>query len=417
MSDSSFNSLTLPSGLTVKNRLVKAAMEENMAAAMQLPSTELMRLYQTWAKGGVGLIITGNVMIDHLAMTGPGGVALEKNTNLTPFRDWANAAKQNNCKVIMQINHPGRQVFKKLGGKTLSASDVAVNLGKHSHLFATPKAMSEQDITDTIERFATTANQAQSAGFDGVEIHAAHGYLLSQFLSPLTNKRADKWGGSIENRSRLLLSVIDAIKSKVSNQFSVSVKLNSADFQRGGFDVKDAKTVLSLLADKQLDFVELSGGSYEAPAMQGKTADDSTLAREAYFLEFAKQLVQQAKMPIMVTGGISRLEVAERVLDSGISLVGMASALATSPNLPNTWQTQPEIEGTIYQVDWSDKTLSGLAVMAMVKQQLKRLGKGKKAQLKPSAMCALVKDQYNAAKLTNRYRKQFKHEIEALSDN
>lgn len=411
MSSTVFNEITLPSGLTLKNRLVKAAMEENMAAAMQMPSTELMRLYKTWAEGGVGLIISGNVMVDHLAMTGPGGVALEKNTDLTPFANWATAAKSQHCKAIMQINHPGRQVFKKLGGKVLSASNIALNMGKHSGMFSQPKAMTEQEIQDVINRFATTALKAEQAGFDGVEIHAAHGYLISQFLSPLTNKRSDHWGGSIENRARLLISVIDAIKAQVQDNFSISVKLNSADFQRGGFDVADAQQVLSLLSDKNLDFVELSGGSYEAPAMQGKSGDERTLAREAYFLEFAQQLVEQASMPIMVTGGIRKLSVAEQVLDTGVALVGMATALAVSPNLPNTWQKTPEIEGTIYQVSWKDKTLSGLAVMSLVKQQLRRLGSGKPAITNPSPAFALIKDQLRSAKLTKRYRKQFMQEL------
>lgn len=411
MSSTVFNEITLPSGLTLKNRLVKAAMEENMAAAMQMPSTELMRLYKTWAEGGVGLIISGNVMVDHLAMTGPGGVALEKDTDLTPFTNWATAAKSQHCKAIMQINHPGRQVFKKLGGKVLSASNIALNMGKHSGMFSQPKAMTEQEIQDVINRFATTALKAEQAGFDGVEIHAAHGYLISQFLSPLTNKRSDHWGGSIENRARLLISVIDAIKAQVQEDFSISVKLNSADFQRGGFDVEDAQQVLSLLSDKNLDFVELSGGSYEAPAMQGKSGDERTLAREAYFLEFAQQLVEQASMPIMVTGGIRKLSVAEQVLDTGVALVGMATALAVSPNLPNTWQKTPEIEGTIYQVSWKDKTLSGLAVMSLVKQQLRRLGSGKRAITNPSPAFALIKDQLRSAKLTKRYRKQFMQEL------
>ncbi len=411
MTSSVFNQITLESGLTLKNRLVKAAMEENMAAAMQLPSTELMRLYKTWADGGVGLIITGNVMIDHLAMTGPGGVALEQETDLTPFKSWASVAKSQHCKVVMQINHPGRQVFKKLGGKSLAPSNIPLNMGKHSHMFSQPKAMTEQDIADVIARFATTARLAEAAGFDGVEIHAAHGYLISQFLSPLSNQRNDQWGGSIENRARLLLSVVDAIKAVVSPHFSLSIKLNSADFQRGGFDVEDAQNVLTMLHGKHIDFVELSGGSYEAPAMQGKSADDRTLAREAYFLEFAEKLTKSSDIPIMVTGGIRRLPVAESVLATGVSLVGIASALATSPNLPNTWQDKPDIEGTIFNVNWQDKTLSGLAVMAMVKQQLRRLGQGKKTKLKPSATLALIKDQINAAKLTKRYRRQFKDEL------
>lgn len=411
MSTQAFTPLTLRSDISVKNRLVKAAMEENMATANQLPSTELMRLYQTWAHGGVGMIITGNVMIDHLAMTGPGGVALEADTDLTAFKSWAQSAKLNDTKVVMQINHPGRQVFKNMGGKVLSPSDVALNMGKHSHMFPTPTPMSEADIEDVITRFAVTAQKAQEAGFDGVEIHAAHGYLISQFLSPLTNQRNDQWGGSIENRARFLVSVVEAIKANVDKHFILSVKLNSADFQRGGFDVDDAKQVIAMLAPYELDFVELSGGSYEAPAMQGKSADDRTLAREAYFLSFANEIAEAATMPIMVTGGVKRLPVVEEVLSSNVDLVGMATALAMTPDLPNQWQQNPDLVGDLPVVSWKDKTLSGLATMSMVKRQLKRVGDGKKPVKSPSAICSLIKDQINKAKLTKRYRKQYNSDL------
>lgn len=172
-------------------------MEENLANADQQPDEALFNLYSQWALGGVGLIITGNVMIDHLAMTGPGGVALEEGADLAPFKALAQKAQQNDCKIVMQINHPGRQVFKKMGGKILSPSDVALNMGKHSNLFAPPTPMTEQDIQEVKQRFVTTATLAQQAGYDGVQIHAAHGYLLAQFLSPLTNKRDDQCGGQM----------------------------------------------------------------------------------------------------------------------------------------------------------------------------------------------------------------------------
>ncbi|REL34712.1 NADH:flavin oxidoreductase/NADH oxidase family protein [Thalassotalea euphylliae] len=406
-----YSPLELSSGIQVKNRLVKAAMEENMATDNQLPSTELMRLYSTWAQGGVGMIITGNVMVDHLAMTGPGGVALEAETDLTAFRTWAQAAKHGDTKVVMQINHPGRQVFKNLGGKAISPSDIAMDMGKHSHMFPKPTPMSEDDIQDVINRFAITAQRAQQAGFDGVEIHAAHGYLLSQFLSPLTNKRNDRWGGSIENRARILVETVKLIKANVDEHFIVSVKLNSADFQRGGFDIDDAEQVLEMLAPYNLDFIEVSGGSYEAPAMQGRSADERTLAREAYFLSFASQLAAKATMPIMVTGGVKRLAIAEQALAENIQLIGMATALAMTPQLPNKWQKQPDYVSPLPVVNWNDKTLSGAATMAIVKQQLKRLGQGKKPNLYPSALCCLVKDQLNKAKLTKRYRKQYQQEL------
>ncbi|MBH0015851.1 NADH:flavin oxidoreductase/NADH oxidase family protein [Pseudoalteromonas sp. NGC95] len=406
-----FTSFTLPSGLVLKNRIAKAAMEENLAQEDQTPSQALKNVYSAWAKGGTGLIITGNVMVDHLAMTGPGGLVLEQSTDITAFAELARLSKQNNCKVVMQINHPGRQVFKKMGGKALSASSVALNMGKHSHLFGVPKAMTQTDIDDVITRFTQTALQAEKAGFNGVQIHAAHGYLLAQFLSPLTNKRDDKWGGSLQNRARLLLEITRSIKAACSPTLSVSVKLNSADFQRGGFEPSDAQVVVDLLNELNVDFVELSGGSYEAPAMQGKTGDERTLAREAYFLEFAKAISNRSSIPIMTTGGISRLSIANNVIESGVALVGIATALAYQPNLPNKWQNEPLQLAVLPNVTWQDKTLAGLATMALVKRQIRRLGQGKPVKTNASLIFTLISDQLRSVKLTKRYRNRFASEI------
>ncbi|MBH0047389.1 NADH:flavin oxidoreductase/NADH oxidase family protein [Pseudoalteromonas sp. NZS11_1] len=406
-----FTSFTLPSGLVLKNRIAKAAMEENLAQEDQTPSQALKNVYSAWAKGGTGLIITGNVMVDHLAMTGPGGLVLEQSTDITAFAELARLSKQNNCKVVMQINHPGRQVFKKMGGKAISASSVALNMGKHSHLFGVPKAMTQTDIDDVITRFTQTALQAEKAGFNGVQIHAAHGYLLAQFLSPLTNKRDDKWGGSLQNRARLLLEITRSIKAACSPTLSVSVKLNSADFQRGGFEPSDAQVVVDLLNELNVDFVELSGGSYEAPAMQGKTGDERTLAREAYFLEFAKAISHRSSIPIMTTGGVSRLSIANNVIESGVAIVGIATALAYQPNLPNKWQNEPLQLAVLPSVTWQDKTLAGLATMALVKRQIRRLGQGKPVKTNASPIFTLISDQLRSIKLIKRYRNRFAREI------
>jgi len=405
MSASVFDAFTLPSGHTLKNRLVKAAMEENMAAPGQLPGDDLFNLYDQWAAGETGLLITGNVMVDRLAMTGPGGVALERDTPLAPFTEWAAVAHGKGASIWMQINHPGRQVFRRMGGRNLAPSAVGLDLGKHSSLFDVPKAMSEEEIEDVIQRFADTAVQAQNAGFDGVEIHAAHGYLLAQFLSPLSNKRSDRWGGSLENRARLLREVVTRIRAAVKPGFAVAVKLNSADFQRGGFELSDAREVLASLEGLGVDLVELSGGSYESPAMQGRTADGRTLAREAYFLEFAQALTDASTIPLMVTGGVRRLSVAQEVLNSGVALVGMATALAQTPDLPRQWSTDAEASGEILQARWKDKTLSGLANMAMVRRQLRRMGDGLPPARRLSAILSVVLDQYRLAKLTRSYRK------------
>jgi 2,4-dienoyl-CoA reductase-like NADH-dependent reductase (Old Yellow Enzyme family) len=298
-----FSPILLRSGRTLRNRIAKAAMEEGMAGHAQLPDERLVALYRRWGAGGAGLLITGNVMVHAEALTGPGGVVLDADSPLEPFAAWAQAGKAGGAAMWMQISHPGRQVQANMPGVAWGPSDKAVDLGRLSKQFARPVAMTHDQIHATIARFATTARRAELAGFDGVEVHAAHGYLLSQFLSPLVNTRTDEWGGSLENRARLLLEIVSAIRAGVSPGFAVAVKLNSADFQRGGFDADDAHTVINMLAPLGVDLVEVSGGSYESPAMTGRSTDVRTAAREAYFLELAADLAKTSPVPLMLTGG------------------------------------------------------------------------------------------------------------------
>ncbi|MFG2899075.1 NADH:flavin oxidoreductase/NADH oxidase family protein [Streptomyces zaomyceticus] len=376
MTSELFSPLTLRSGQVLKNRIAKAAMEENMAGDGQLPDWQLLSLYKHWAAGGTGLLITGNVMVHAEALTGPAGVVLDEHAPLEPFADWAKAAKAGGAAIWMQINHPGRQVASDMPGVVWGPTDIGVSLGKHSSRFGRPTAMTPQQISDTVARYAVTARRAEEAGFDGVEVHAAHGYLLSQFLSPLVNKRTDQWGGSLENRARMLLDIVRAVRAAVSPSFAVAVKLNSADFQRGGFDADDARQVIGMLEPLGVDLVELSGGSYESPAMTGRAADSRTQAREAYFLDLAKDLVKTSPVPLMLTGGITKRATADKVLDSGVSVVGMGTALAVTPDLPSRWQQGREADRHMRPVTWSDKALASAASMAQVRHQMRRLARG-----------------------------------------
>jgi len=402
---SPFSPLTLPNGVVISNRIAKASMEENMADAQQGPSDSLIRLYQAWGEGGAGLILSGNVMIDRRAMTGPGGVVLEDASQLDKFRRWAMSGRRDGAQFWLQINHPGRQMRANLGQETKAPSAVALELGKASAMFAVPREMTESDIAEVVQRFASTARLAEAAGFDGVEIHAAHGYLLSQFLSPITNRRQDRWGGSLENRARLLLEVIRAVRKVVSPRFCVGVKLNSSDFQRGGFAQDEALEVTAMLNQLPVDLLELSGGSYEAPAMQGDARDGRTLAREAYFLEFAKDIAKVARMPIMVTGGIRRLPVVADVLESGVAMTGIATALALEPGLPRLWKSGVDARPYLAPVAWKIKPLASLATMARVRHQLRRLSRGLQPQPGVSALRAFIADQLFLSSRTRRYRK------------
>lgn len=399
-----FTPLTLPNGTSLPNRIAKAAMEENMCDANHAPSAALLRLYQAWADGGAGLILTGNVMVDRRAMTGPGGVVLEDDSHLDQFKQWAQVARSGGAQVWMQISHPGRQMMAALGQETWSASAVPLDMGKLSNKFSVPKAMDAADIAELQQRFVSTAQLAEQAGFNGVQIHAAHGYLLSQFLSPVCNQRQDAWGGSIENRARLLVDTVKAVRAAVAPQFAVAVKLNSADFQRGGFSPQDAHQVVQMLNGLNVDVVELSGGSYEAPAMQGQARDGRTLAREAYFLEFAQDMLALANMPLMVTGGIRRKAVADKVVRSGVALVGIATALAIDPSLPNAWRSGQDMAPELSPITWKNKMMASLATMARVKYQLKRLSQGRTTKPQISPLWALVSQQLMTGRQSKHYR-------------
>src|SRR3982074_2856583 len=218
-----FAPLTLPNRAVVPNRIAKAAMEENMADGGQLPGENLRRAH--WRRAG-------------------GGGGRAEPQPIEPFRAWARAAKSGGNQAWLQINHPGRQMFAAMGQEAVAPSAIGVDMGSYSHLFPVPRALDEAGIAVIVARFVTTARLAEAAGFSGVQIHAAHGYLISQFLSPLTNRRTDAWGGELHNRARLLLDVVKAVRAAVSPGFCVAVKLNSADFQKGGFEASDAVQVV-----------------------------------------------------------------------------------------------------------------------------------------------------------------------------
>ncbi|PLQ00038.1 NADH:flavin oxidoreductase/NADH oxidase family protein [Cupriavidus pauculus] len=408
-----FDKLVLRNGSSIPNRIAKAAMEENMADADHAPSDALIRLYQAWAGGGAGLLLTGNVMVDGRAMTGPGGVVLEDATHLDKFQRWASAGRANGAQFWLQINHPGRQMPANLRQPTWAPSAVPMDLGSMSRHFSPPKAMTQDGIADVVRRFARTAQLGEQAGFTGVQIHAAHGYLLSQFLSPLTNRRNDAWGGPLENRARLLVDVVKAVRAAVSPGFAVAVKLNSADFQRGGFSVEDAREVVKMLNDLGVDLVELSGGSYEAPAMQGQARDGRTLDREAYFVAFARDIRAVAAMPVMVTGGIRRQPVAEHVIQSGVDMVGIGTALAINPNLPRDWLAGKDSAPALPPITWKNKVLASLANMAAVKFQLRNLSRGKATHPGVSPLRALILQQVSDACRVRKYRRWVAQRIQA----
>lgn len=408
--DPLFTPLTLPNGAILPNRLCKAAMEENLSVEGQLPGEKLITLYRRWAEGGVGLQLTGNVMVVPEALTGPGGVVLQDDSHLDAFKTWADAGKAGGAQFWMQINHPGRQVYAAMGEVAVGPSDIAVNLPGFEKLLAKPRALASDEIEALVQRFANTAALAEKAGFTGVQVHAAHGYLISQFLSPLVNNRSDQWGGSLEYRARFLLEIVKAIKAVVSPSFCLSVKLNSADFQKGGFELADAKWVALELEKLGLDLLEMSGGNYESPVMTGTTDHTSTAKREAYFIEFAREIASVVSVPIMVTGGIFSPQTALSALTEdkqgfGVKVLGLGRGLAFDPDLPNLWKAQQSTSVKLPEIKWSSKTLASLGLMSVSKAQLKRLAAGKPPKASVSPLLATLADQLKTRIQTRRYRR------------
>lgn len=400
-----FQSLLLPNGKSIPNRIAKAAMDSNLADEEHAPGTRMFKLYQRWADGGAGLIITGNVMVDRYAMTGPGSVVLESAANLAQFKKWAAVCSSGGAQAWMQLNHPGRQVLSALGQQAWAPSSIGVDPGDSLLEYALPEAMSEAQILDVIQRFASSAQLAEAAGFSGVQINAAQGFLISQFLSPRSNQRDDAWGGSLAKRARLLLEIVKRVRQLVSPEFCVAVSLNASDFSPGGFDLADACWVVQQLGTLAVDLLEISGGCYESPAMFGQGRNGQPLAQEIYFLELARQLQPVANMPLMLTGGIRRRAAAEQVLQSGIAMVGIATALVLVPDLLQRWREGDESAVENPPVVWPDSRLSTVAVLMALLERLREIGSGKAPSMTVSPKLGLLHGQLRLKQLSHRYRR------------
>ncbi|MDP9084451.1 MAG: NADH:flavin oxidoreductase/NADH oxidase family protein [Pseudomonadota bacterium] len=348
--------IELPCGARLANRLCKAALTEGLADPMNRATRQLEHLYRRWSEGGAGLVITGNVQIDRTHLERPGNVVIDNNGGLDRLRAYAKAGTSAGNHLWMQINHPGRQTPKSLNANPLAPSAVSLQIPGDG--FGEPRGASEAEILDLIRRFASVAAVARDSGFTGVQIHAAHGYLISQFLSPVANRRSDEWGGSLENRARFLLQITRAIRAAVGADFPIGVKLNSADFQAGGFSNEDAQRVVKWLGAEKIDLLELSGGTYEQLVMIGAGSEpvpaarvrDSTRRREAYFLEYASLIKPVANMPVMVTGGFrTKSGMEEALADGSADLIGLGRPMCIDPELPRRLLAGEVDRGTTWE--------------------------------------------------------------------
>ena len=336
--------LPLPCGAVLPNRIAKAAMTEGVGDVLNRATDRHRVLYERWAKSGPGLQITGNIQIDRRSLERAGNVAIDGPQTpeaMAALKTFATAAKSGGGHAWVQINHPGRQTPKAVNPNPPAPSAISLSLPGGN--FGPPRTMTEAEILDFIGRFAHAAAVSREAGFTGVQIHAAHGYLLSQFLSPKANIRSDAWGGSLENRARFLMEAVRATRKAVGADFPVSVKLNSADFQKGGFAFEDSLQVARWLTQEKVDLLEISGGTYEQPKMAGlegllepvfeSGVRESTKARESYFARYADEMVKAAGMPLMVTGGFRTRAGMEAALNDGSTqAIGIGRPMCGAPD-------------------------------------------------------------------------------------
>ncbi|MEI9994150.1 MAG: NADH:flavin oxidoreductase/NADH oxidase family protein [Rhizomicrobium sp.] len=344
MSDSLAQPLVLPCGVTLPNRLAKAAMSEGMADARNHATLRLETLYRRWAASGAGLLLSGNIQVDRWHLERPLNVVADDAGGAAALARFAAAGTEGGVHFWAQLAHTGRQVDSAINPEPLAPSRVEIDVVRGAgYAFAPPRPMTQVEIAHVIGQFAFSARQVRAAGFTGVALHAAHGYLFSQFLSPLTNRRTDRWGGSLANRARLLLETIAAVRAAVGPDFPIAIKLNASDFQKGGFTNAECLELVGWLNDSTLDLLELSGGSLEQPKIVGVSLKDegvdgrrdSTLRREAYFLDFAGAVRAAATMPVMVTGGFRTAAVMADALRRGeLDLIGLGRPLIADPRAP-----------------------------------------------------------------------------------
>lgn len=391
-----FTPITLPNGTTIKNRFFKSAMSEGMGTRDFQPKKNIATLYKRWAEGGTGLIITGNIMVDPKETAEPGNIVFDKNSNMEILKEWAKQGQQHGAKVMVQLNHPGKQAPKTVSKQTVAPSAVPLGNGLNK-LFSTPRALTTSEVEELVQKFVTSAKVAKEAGFSGVQIHAAHGYLISQFLSPHDNRRTDKYGGSLKNRMRFLKEIYLGMREELGKDFTIGIKINSTDFKEDGLTEEDSLKTIIELANLGLDFVEISGGTYERPAMMGATSKSTN---QVFFAEYSKKLKQKIEIPVVVTGGIRSINAMNTLLnDNTTDFIGIARPLTIDPNIPNKIKqgTYTIVETTRVStgVKKLDKIFGSLLGIVYYQVLMQNIAKGKEPKATKNAWPSLIQAVYS----------------------
>ncbi|ESZ96170.1 hypothetical protein SBOR_3445 [Sclerotinia borealis F-4128] len=405
--------ITLPCGMSLPNRLCKGAMAEDMSTT-HVPDESFLKAYGTWADGGWGMILTGNVQVSSKYLGNNKDVASSPQpteSTKAVWKSWAATCQRSGTPTVVQICHPGRQSPPMAGkrgffDKTVAPSAVPLNFGNSlieravvALMFGTPRELTTDEISGPggiIDEFVTAAKQSFEAGFKGIQVHGAHGYLLAQFLSPESNHRSDEFGGTARKRAEIVVRIINAVRKQTSKEFCIGIKMNSVDAASND-SLADSMEQIRCIVEAGIDFIEISGGTYENPRMLGESSPDakaststSTSSRESFFLEFAKNVREQfPSVILMVTGGFrTRIGMEEALQSGGCNLIGIARPAAVIPKLPKEIILNKDIPDEEATIALAPLSVPFLVRHAPVKQvgagfqsmyyssQIQRLGKG-----------------------------------------
>lgn len=388
--------LTLKSGTVLRNRICKASMNEALATPDGKVTPAHVSLYEVWANSGASLLITGNMMVDGKHMNEPLVVDALLDTNMDLLRKWAATGKRTNTHIWPQLNHPGKQSPKMVNDAPVAPSVVPIP----NEMFAPPRELTDAEIEAIIDSFAEAAARLEEAGFTGVQLHGAHGYLIGQFLSPHHNRREDKWGGNFDNRFRFVEEIYKRTRARTGPGFNVGIKINSSDFQKGGFTEEDSIEVAKRLDALGIDLIEISGGSWENPVNRKGKAEvkkESTIKREAYFLEYAEKVKSQISTPLVVTGGFrSSAGMSEALASGALDMAGVARPFASDPKFGTHVLNNPNHMSPVAPIRSGIKKIDAMAIMEIswYTMQIERISQGKKVQTKPDGVLPALRVMY-----------------------
>jgi len=327
---------TVLGGIKLKNRFIRAATWENMADRQGRMTDKLTKVYEDLAKGGVGLIITGYARVMQDEQPRPGMMGIYDDSFIEEYKNLTEMIHKNGCKIILQIAYGGSNTdYKVKDRKIWGPSAVA-----HQVYGTVPNEMTKEDIRMLGNAFTSAAERAQASGFDGLEYHASHGYLLSQFLTPFYNKRNDEYGGAIENRARIIYEIYEQSRNRVGSNFPLIIKLHCSDFMEQGFTFEESKIVCQELAKRGIDAIEISGGNFfSPPEVSPVRMNIKSPEEESYFREYAAEIARIVNVPIILVGGNKSFEVMAGILsNSEIEYFSLSRPLLSEPDLINKWK-------------------------------------------------------------------------------